>query len=390
MKTIRWSLLACLLLADQGAFAKCDLPVANISMLHAGVWRNLLLGQVTVLDSLQYGSYGTVYLAPGDSVRISAVVSLDCATFDVEHVAEHWTSGWPFGFPSIVVADTGIWNMTGCAWYGFEPYSYCEHLDLTIALDDGQPHTSALSATMRLEGAQRGTNTLMGAELSDQGLIPLNEPYSALGLLPVGSGGETTTSEVLDPSANLGIVDWVVIDLRDAIDPHTIIASKCGLLRQDGRVLDVDGLSPLTFNVANGAYHIAARHRNHLGIMTAQPIFLSGGVTAVPFDQPAFAMYGTNARTSFNGGKSALWSGNALQTSGINKVKYAGANNDRDPILQLVGGSTPTHTTTGYYVEDVNMDGVVKYTGAHNDSDPILVNIGGTVPTAVRFEQLPY
>jgi hypothetical protein len=37
----------------------------------------------------------------------------------------------------------------------------------------------------------------------------------------------------------------------------------------------------------------------------------------------------------------------------------------------------------------VNLDGVVRYVGAANDRDPILQTIGGTVPTNVRTEQLP-
>jgi len=81
-----------------------------------------------------------------------------------------------------------------------------------------------------------------------------------------------------------------------------------------------------------------------------------------------------------------LWAGN---TFGDGFVKYAGTNNDRDPILQAIGGTTPTSVALGYFREDVNLSGVVKYAGALNDRDPILVNIGGTVPTATRVEQLP-
>ena len=39
--------------------------------------------------------------------------------------------------------------------------------------------------------------------------------------------------------------------------------------------------------------------------------------------------------------------------------------------------------------EDLDLDGLVKYTGASNDRDLILQNIGGQVPTALRQEQLP-
>jgi len=37
----------------------------------------------------------------------------------------------------------------------------------------------------------------------------------------------------------------------------------------------------------------------------------------------------------------------------------------------------------------VNMDGTAKYTGTGNDRDPILQNIGGVITTNVRVEQLP-
>jgi hypothetical protein len=70
-------------------------------------------------------------------------------------------------------------------------------------------------------------------------------------------------------------------------------------------------------------------------------------------------------------------------------LRYTGANNDRDPILQRVGGTVPTGTVNGYHPEDVNLDGQVRYTGVANDRDIILQNIGGSVPTAVRPDGLP-
>jgi hypothetical protein len=54
-----------------------------------------------------------------------------------------------------------------------------------------------------------------------------------------------------------------------------------------------------------------------------------------------------------------------------------------------VGGATPTNTVTGYLRADINLDGIVRYTGANNDRDLILQTIGGVVPTATRLQQLP-
>ena len=57
--------------------------------------------------------------------------------------------------------------------------------------------------------------------------------------------------------------------------------------------------------------------------------------------------------------------------------------------MTRIGGQLTTATTTGYYIEDVNMNGTVKYTGAGNDRDPIVLNIGGYTPNNQRLEQLP-
>jgi hypothetical protein len=82
-----------------------------------------------------------------------------------------------------------------------------------------------------------------------------------------------------------------------------------------------------------------------------------------------------------------LWAGDA---NGDGTLMYTGNNNDRDPILQSVGGTNPTGVVNNtYHRRDTNMDGAIKYTGMNNDRDPILVNIGGTVPTNTRTQQLP-
>jgi len=150
-------------------------------------------------------------------------------------------------------------------------------------------------------------------------------------------------------------------------------------------VVRMDGVSPVAFTVAAGNYHVAVRHRNHLGIMTASPVALSANGTTVNFKSASTLTYGTQARKDV-GGTQVMWAGNV---NGDLSLLYVGAGNDRDPILSRIGGSVPTATATGYWREDVNMDGMVIYVGSGNDRDPILTNIGGSVPTANRAQQLP-
>jgi hypothetical protein len=103
------------------------------------------------------------------------------------------------------------------------------------------------------------------------------------------------------------------------------------------------------------------------------------------FNEPGFATYGSEARNHI-GSARLLWPGNVYDDD---RVKYTGSQNDRDLILDAIGGVVPTTTISGYHLADVNLDGVVKYTGALNDRDLILQTIGGVVPTNVRLEQVP-
>ena len=150
-------------------------------------------------------------------------------------------------------------------------------------------------------------------------------------------------------------------------------------------MVDIDGVSSVRVGVPAGNYHVAVRHRDHLGVMTAAPVSVGQSMPLLDFSLSATPTWGTAAR-KINGATALLWAGNAR---GDGDIKYSGPNNDRDAILTAIGGTIPTSTVNGYLREDCNMDGVVKYTGPANDRDIILVNIGGTVPTNVRVQQLP-
>jgi len=236
-----------------------------------------------------------------------------------------------------------------------------------------------------LEGPYDSVTGLMHDSLRVNGLIPVSLTSEG----DFGHVGEDP-SQVIDPLVlavhdTNSIVDWIWVELRDRTDPRIVVASKAALLQRDGDVLDVDGTSPVAFNVPDDSFHVAVRHRNHLGVMTALPLALSTAVTTIDLTLPTTATYGTNACKDING-TAVLWAGNALRDPDL---KYTGTHNDRDPVLLRIGGSLPTNVVQTYGNEDINLDGKVKYTGVRNDRDPILLNIGGTTPTAFRTEQLP-
>jgi hypothetical protein len=226
----------------------------------------------------------------------------------------------------------------------------------------------------------------MHDSLRGDGVLPLTEPYSALGYTYAGGGGgETVAPAVLTTIGPNAIVDWVVVELSNNADPQSVLFARPALVQRDGDVVALDGTSALSLATAPGNYYVALRHRNHFGAMTAAPVALGATPTAIDLTSAATATYGTNARKDINGTQ-VLWSGD-VNRDGI--LKYTNTANDRDLILVAIGGIVPTSTVTGYRAEDVNLDGVVKYTGGANDRDIILQNIGGVVPTNVRLQQLP-
>lgn len=234
-----------------------------------------------------------------------------------------------------------------------------------------------------LGGPWKTANQLMTDSLRANGLLPLTEPYSAMGFLV--SGPPITNAGVLATAGSDAAVDWVLVELRDPLDPVQVVERRVGLVQRDGDVMAPDGSSAITFCANAGNYLVALRHRNHLGIMTGGHSPLTSSPTFFDLTLPASPVFGIDPRQDVNG-VMMLWPGNVAPNT---LVSYAGAGNDRDPILVRIGGGMPTATTTGYWPEDVNMDGIVKYAGANNDRDPILVVIGGITPTNTRPEQLP-
>jgi hypothetical protein len=226
----------------------------------------------------------------------------------------------------------------------------------------------------------------MNDGLRSAGLIPTTEPYTALGFTTIGYQSiRTIPQAVLNVTGNNAIVDWVWVELRNATTPTTVLAARPALIQRDGDVVELDGIKPVSMGIANGSYKVVLRHRNHLGVMTANAVALSGTSTTVNLKLLATATYGTEARQDVTGTQ-VLWGGNVVSD---NSLKYTGSSNDRDAIIVFIGGTTPNNSVAGYRAEDVNLDGQVRYTGSGNDRDPILVNVGSTLPTNTRMEQLP-
>jgi hypothetical protein len=95
-------------------------------------------------------------------------------------------------------------------------------------------------------------------------ILPLTQPFN---VDPWNYSGDETIMN----SLNENIVDWILVSLY--IDNNLPpITRRAGLLRNDGKIVDLDGNSPITLSAFPGNYFIKIQHRNHLPIMTAEKV----------------------------------------------------------------------------------------------------------------------
>ncbi len=172
--------------------------------------------------------------------------------------------------------------------YDFQVRPICQGSQSVYEASSGFTTTSApcevsppvlLSVKVLLEGPYKTANGLMTDSLRVKNLIPLTEPYSALGLAVTGA--TSVTSGVLAVTGNNAIVDWVVVELRNPASTSTVVERKAALLQRDGDVVALDGTSALGFCSVAGSYHVAVRHRNHQGCMTVLGMTLGNTATSV-------------------------------------------------------------------------------------------------------------
>ena len=116
-----------------------------------------------------------------------------------------------------------------------------------------------LSVKIYLEGAYTGLNS-MSSGLNLENSQPFNTS-------PWNYGG----TELLDETPN-GIIDWVLVSLREDLSESSEVARRAGLLKSDGTIVDLDGTSPLAFVIDEGSYYVVVEHRNHLPIMSSVPV----------------------------------------------------------------------------------------------------------------------
>lgn len=211
---------------------------------------------------------------------------------------------------------------------------------------------------MFLEGPYDSGN--MSTMLNSRGQLPLLQPYNSS---PYNYNG----TESVDSSffaSHPDITDWVMIELRQHDTSTSFISRRAAFIRTDGKIVDLNGISPVTFNdVTADTYYIIVYHRNHIISMSSSGLAFGTSTTSYDFTTGTGQFYGGDAK-DLGGGVFGMYAGDPENDGRVNHQDL-----NEESIQQ---------SSIQYNKADTNMDGEVDAA----DYEPTDSNIGkvATVP----------
>lgn len=332
---------------------------------------------------------------------------------------------------SQVVTPKGSYYLTAGGDLYFEPaQDYKGSVDIVYTLCDGHSPSFCANATLHililddislkirvyLEGSLRENGNAYSPQgkplmrdnlrlnpVTNQNHIPLMDPYRnpmpnfdlsyRYGAI---TQGNTALFETIQDSVAVfavndhnAVIDWVFIELRAKEDSTQVIGARAGLLQRDGDVVDVDGVSNLSFpGVLTDSLFVVVRHRSHLGAMSMKVSYQQ----LVDFTSPDMPVF--NFGTSRNDGNDytglsmndkvingymTLWAGDF---NGDGKIKFTNPNDDLNYLFfdvfihpENTLGNANFNYAYGYYSGDVNMNGKVKFDNPNDDKNLLYAQI---------------
>jgi PKD repeat protein len=178
-----------------------------------------------------------------------------------------------------------------------------------------------------------------------ESVIPLEQPYHTS---PWNYPGTESVGSIPGDQ----VVDWVLVELRDAATAaaatqQTTIARKACFILSNGHIVDSDGISPIQFEVpVNQQLFAVVRHRNHLSIMSSDPVQKSGSFYTYDFTDGQTKAY-QQGQVMVASGLYAMVAGDA-DASGIVNLS------DKNNYWELTAGEQ------GYLPFDFNFDAEVN------------------------------
>jgi len=216
------------------------------------------------------------------------------------------------------------------------------HVPVTITIYE----QLVLNLKAFLEGPFNQANNLMNTNLISISQFPFNQPY---GDPPWNYAGSESIQAITNPD----IVDWVLIEVRDApsatqANINTRIARQAAFILKNGTIVSIDGSSYLEFNNSiNQSLFVVLWHRNHLPVLSANPLVEINGVYTYDFSVSIGQVFGLiNGHKMMVDGIWGLMSGDGNADKQVN-------NSDKIEVWRLQAGFS------GYYLGDFNLSGLV-------------------------------
>ena len=221
-----------------------------------------------------------------------------------------------------------------------DPHNWILNTDTVI-------HRKNLDLKVYLEGPFDPNNQQMSTHLNPVHL-PVNQPFN---IHPWFYGGDEQVTSFDDPD----IVDWILVELRetpysaDSATSEVRLTRKAGLLMSDGAIISAEEFSAIEFNekVQYNLYAVIW-HRNHLGILSAEPLSYSKGSYSYDFTAGPTRVYG--GALGYSELLAGIWgmaSGDGLADGQVN-------NQDKNDVWAVQSG------LSGYLPGDFNMDSEVN------------------------------
>jgi hypothetical protein len=184
----------------------------------------------------------------------------------------------------------------------------------------------------------------MNNELNSLGLIPISHPFDTVPWSYYGSEKITTLHS--------DAVDWVLVEMMKK-SPDTsshffdVKRRKSGLLLRDGSIRGLDGTSLLEMDSIMPSFYLRIIHRNHIPLISNQPLTHSSGIYAWDFSASQNKTLDTiNMLTEVQPGTWAMIAGDGNTNQQINNL-------DKNDFWLTEYGET------GYLLNDYNLDGSV-------------------------------
>jgi hypothetical protein len=206
----------------------------------------------------------------------------------------------------------------------------------------------ALNVKVFLSGAYaKGTDSMKSA-LKQHTILPAspNTEYSNKDtkFTFIAQSGDSVMQSFWNNSAN--IVDWICVEILDQTKKS--IDTVICLLRNDGKLLNLSGdsLVRLDAKILTGSYYIVIRHRNHIAVMSANPVTITTEGVLYDFTTGLDKYYGNDAKL-LKSGLYGMYSGDANFDGKINANDFNIYEEDSNNGI------------SGYKISDFNIDGYV-------------------------------